>query len=69
MINKKEKNELRKLPIKVLNEKCFNLGQERFKLEAQHSTHQLTATHRLKAVKRMLARLLTILHETIGQKV
>ncbi len=68
-MKKKEKNELRSLPIESLKEESFKLGQEKFKLEAQHATHQLTSTHRLKAVRRMLARVLTILHENIGQKV
>lgn len=63
------KKELRSLSIDLLKEEIFKLGQEKFKLEAQHSTHQLTATHRLKTVRRMLARSLTILHENIGQKV
>lgn len=63
------KKELRDLSTDLLKEEIFKLGQEKFKLEAQHSTHQLTATHRLKAVRRMLARSLTILHETMGQKI
>ena len=49
-MNKKEKIELRNLSIESLKEESFQLGQEKFKLEAQHATHQLTATHRLKAV-------------------
>jgi large subunit ribosomal protein L29 len=68
-MNKKEKNELRNLSVELLKEECFKLGQEEFKLKAQHATHQLTATHRLKTVRRMLATTLTILHENIGQKV
>lgn len=68
-MKKKEKNELRNLSIELLKEECFKLGQEKFKLKAQHATHQLTSSHRLKAVRRMLATILTILHENIGRKV
>lgn len=68
-MNKKEKAELRKLSVESLKEESFRLGQEKFKLKAQHVTRQLTATHRLKAVRRLLAVSLTILHENIGQKV
>lgn len=64
-----KKNELRNLSIELLKEECLKLGQEKFKLKAQHATHQLTASHRLKAVRRILATTLTILHEKIGQKV
>jgi large subunit ribosomal protein L29 len=67
-MNKKEKSELRSLSIDLLKEESFKLGQEGFKLKAQHATHQLTATHRLKAVRRSLATALTILNENIGQK-
>ncbi len=63
-MNKKQKSELRDLSIDLLREESFKLGQERFKLKAQHATHQLTATHRLKAVRRSLATILTIM----GQK-
>lgn len=67
-MNKKEKNELRNLSIDLLKEEGFKLGQEKFKLIAQHATHQLTATHRLKAARRLLATILTILHENMSQK-
>ncbi len=63
-MNKKEKSELRGLTIDLLREESLKLGQERFKLKAQHATHQLSATHRLKAVRRSLATTLTIM----GQK-
>ncbi len=68
-MNKKERNELQNLSIESLKEECFKLGQEEFKLKAQHATHQLTATHRLKTVRRLLATILTILHENKGHKV
>lgn len=68
-MKKKEKNELRSLSVELLKEECLKLGQEEFKLKAQHATQQLTATYRLKAVRRNLATTLTILHENIGRKV
>ena len=67
-MKKQQKSELRNLSVDLLREESFKLGQEKFKLKAQHATHQLTATHRLKAVRRSLATTLTILHETMGQK-
>ncbi|TLY47697.1 MAG: 50S ribosomal protein L29 [Gammaproteobacteria bacterium] len=67
-MNKKQKSELRNLSTDLLREESFKLGQEEFKLKAQHATHQLTATHRLKVVRRWLATILTILHEKMGQK-
>ncbi len=63
-MNKKEKNKLRDLSMDLLREESLKLKQERFKLKAQHATHQLTATHRLKAVRRSFATTLTIM----GQK-
>lgn len=68
-MNKKEKNEFRNLSTDLIKDEIFKLGQEKFKLKAQHATQQLSATHRLKAVKKRLAILLTFLHEnTTGQK-
>jgi ribosomal protein L29 len=67
-MNKKQKSELRDLSIDSLKEESVKLGQEKFKLKAQHATHQLTETHRLKVASRKLATILTILHENMGQK-
>jgi large subunit ribosomal protein L29 len=61
--------ELRKLSVESLKEEIFHLGREQFNLKLQHATRQMTTTHRLKAVRRKLAKSLTILNETIGQKV
>lgn len=60
--------ELREMSVEILKQEIFQTGREQFNLKLQHATRQLTATHRLKAVRRKLARLLTILHEKIGQK-
>ncbi len=60
--------EINAMSIDALNEEIIQTGREQFNLKLQHATRQLAATHRLKAVRRKLARLLTILHEKIGQK-
>ena len=60
--------EIREMSIEALKVELFETGREQFNLKLQHATRQLTPTHRLKAVRRKLARLLTILHEKIGQK-
>ena len=60
--------EMRDMNIDAIKEELFQTGREQFNLKLQHATRQLTTTHRLKAVRRQLARLLTILHEKIGQK-
>ncbi len=61
--------QLRELSIESLKDEIVHMGREQFNLKLQHATRQLTATHRLKAVRRTLARSLTILNEKIGQKV
>ena len=61
--------QLRELSIESLKEEIVHMGSEQFNLKLQHATRQLTTTHRLKAVRRTLARSLTILNEKIGQKV
>lgn len=61
--------ELRELSVASLKDELYQLGREQFNLKLQHATRQLTATHRLKSVRRQLARLLTILNEKIGPKV
>jgi large subunit ribosomal protein L29 len=60
--------EINAMSIEALSEEIVLTGREQFNLKLQHATRQLTPTHRLKAVRRKLARLLTILHEKIGQK-
>lgn len=60
--------EIREMDISALKEELFQTGREQFNLKLQHATRQLTATNRLKIARRKIARLLTILHEKIGQK-
>lgn len=61
--------QLRELSIASLKDEIMQMGREQFNLKLQHATRQLTTTHRLKAVRRTLARSLTILNEKIGRKV
>lgn len=61
--------QLRELSIESLKDEIAHMGREQFNLKLQHATRQLTTTHRLRAVRRTLARSLTILNEKIGQKV
>lgn len=61
--------ELRKLSIEKLKDEIYQLGREQFNLKLQQATRQLTATHRLRSVRRQLATSLTILNEKVGQKV
>ena len=60
--------QLRELSLESLKEEIVHMGREQFNLKLQHATRQLTTTHRLKAVRRTLARSLTISNEKIGQK-
>ncbi|MFM2322641.1 MAG: ribosomal protein [Pseudomonadota bacterium] len=61
--------QLRELSIESLKDEIAQMGREQFNLKLQHATRQLTTTHRLRVVRRTLARSLTILNEKIGQKV
>ncbi|MDQ8039014.1 MAG: 50S ribosomal protein L29 [Rickettsiella sp.] len=60
--------EMREMTIDALKKEIFLTGREEFNLKFQHATRQLASSHRLKLVRRQLARLLTILNEKIGQK-
>jgi large subunit ribosomal protein L29 len=60
--------EIVEMNVEALKEEIYQTGREQFNLKLQHATRQLRTTHRLRAVRRKLARLLTILHEKIGQK-
>lgn len=59
---------MRDMTIDALKDEILQTGREQFNLKLQHATQQLTKIHRLKAVRRQLAKLLTILHEKIGQR-
>lgn len=56
-------NELRKLSTEELVAKEKELKEELFNLRFQHATGQLDNTARLKAVKRDIARMYTVLRE------
>lgn len=55
--------ELRELSVSELNEKLGEFRQELFNLRFQHATAQLENTQRIPEVKKIIARILTILRE------
>ncbi|NJB69488.1 large subunit ribosomal protein L29 [Desulfobaculum xiamenense] len=55
--------ELRELSVSELNEKLGEFRQELFNLRFQHATAQLENTQRIPEVKKIIARILTILCE------
>ncbi len=56
-------NEIRELSVAELNEKLDELNKELFNLRFQHSVNQLDNPMRLKAVKKDIARVNTIIRE------
>ncbi len=56
-------SELKNFDIEALEKKDTELGQELFNLRFQHATHQLENTARIKTVRRLRARVKTILTE------
>jgi large subunit ribosomal protein L29 len=59
-------NELREKSVEELNAELLGLLREQFNLRMQASTGQLAQTHMLKAVRRDIARVKTILTEKAG---
>ena len=55
--------ELRKLTVDDLNDKLAGFREELFNLRFQHSTAQLENTSRIPEVKKIIARVLTVLKE------
>ena len=55
--------EIRAMTIEELNAKLAELKKELFNLRFQHAINQLENPHRIEAVKRDIARVMTILHE------
>jgi large subunit ribosomal protein L29 len=55
--------DLRGLTRKELDEKVSTLKQELFGLRFQHATGQLTDTHRLREVRKDIARVYTVIQE------
>lgn len=56
-------NEIRELSVAELNEKLVELNKELFNLRFQHAVNQLDNPLRMKAVKKDIARVNTIIHE------
>ncbi len=54
-------SELRELSVKELNEKLVDLKKELFNLRFQHAINQLENPMRIKAVKKDIARINTVL--------
>ncbi|MFW5486857.1 MAG: 50S ribosomal protein L29 [Desulfovibrio sp.] len=56
-------NELKSLDEKALAEKLGEFRKELFNMRFQHTTAQLEQTHKLKVIKKTIARILTVMHE------
>ena len=55
--------ELRDLDVEALAKKLGETREELFKLRFQHATAQLEKTHRLRQVRKDIARILTVQNE------
>ena len=58
--------DLRAKSVEELNAELVNLLREQFNLRMQSATGQLQQTHTLKAVRRDIARVKTVLNEKAG---
>ncbi len=56
-------SELREKSVEELKQELLNLTREKFNLRMQKGTGQLARPHQLKAVRRNIARIKTILNE------
>ena len=63
---KNKSNELRQKSQDDLRKELMELLREQFNLRMQKGTGQLTATHRLKEVRRDIARVKTVLQQKAG---
>jgi large subunit ribosomal protein L29 len=59
-------NELKEKSVDQLNDELLGLLREQFNLRMQKGTGQLSQPHRVKAVRRDIARVKTILNEKAG---
>lgn len=59
-------NELRNKNPEELQQELLNLRREQFALRMQQGTGQLSKSHRVRAVRRDIARVKTILNEKAG---
>lgn len=59
-------NELKQKSAQELEQEVLNLRREQFALRMQQGTGQLAKSHRIRAVRRDIARIKTILTEKAG---
>ncbi|MCW8867804.1 MAG: 50S ribosomal protein L29 [Marinobacter sp.] len=59
-------NDLREKSVEDLNKELLDLTREKFNLRMQQGTGQLTQPHQIKAARRNIARVKTILNEKAG---
>ena len=59
-------NDLRDKSVEDLNKELLELTREKFNLRMQQGTGQLTTPHLIKAARRNIARVKTILNEKAG---
>jgi len=62
-MKKNELEQLRKMSADELNEECQALLKEQFSFKVQRATGQLKKSHRMKEIRRNIARIKTILTE------
>lgn len=60
-------SELRAKSVEELNQELLSLTREQFNLRMQKGTEQLSRPHQVKAVRRNIARVKTILKEQAGK--
>ncbi len=60
-------SELREKNVDDLNKELLELTREKFNLRMQVATGQMNRTHQLKAVRRNIARVKTVLNEKAGK--
>jgi large subunit ribosomal protein L29 len=60
-------SDLREKSVDELNKELVSLLREQFSLRMQNGTGQLTRPHQVKAVRRNIARIKTILNEKAGK--
>jgi len=60
-------SELREKSVDELKQELLNLTREQFNLRMQKGTGQLARPHQIKAVRRSIARVKTILNEKAGK--
>jgi large subunit ribosomal protein L29 len=60
-------NDLRDKSVEELNKELLDLTREKFNLRMQQGTGQLTQPHQIKAARRNVARVKTILNEKAGK--